>query len=125
MLDRPDYLPVETVGDYEDEDYTDTTSEAFSENVEGVTAEATEAPAETETEINSVVEIISNSIDLATEGEAFSVDTSSMIIERLDTIIDYQNVINTGIWSLTAAVLFFMVVKILWTMFDKWFFGGI
>ena len=57
--------------------------------------------------------------------ETFSDNTETLIAEKLDTIIEYQNAINFAIWSLVGLACFVVVAKLLWTVFGKWFFGGV
>ena len=49
----------------------------------------------------------------------------TIISEKLDTIIEYENSIHYAIWSLIGLIAFITVARLLWTMFDKWFFGGV
>ena len=47
------------------------------------------------------------------------------ISEKLDTVIEYENGIHYAIWTLIGVISFVVVARLLWTAFDKWFFGGI
>lgn len=49
----------------------------------------------------------------------------TIISEKLDTIIEYENSIHYAICTLIGVISFVVVARLLWTAFDKWFFGGI
>lgn len=60
-----------------------------------------------------------------TLSETLSGDSSSLIAEKLDTIIENeQNILYALIGAFSLALLV-IVIRLLWTVFDEWFFGGV
>lgn len=52
-------------------------------------------------------------------------EAASLVSEKLDTIIEYEEKIHYALWTLISVISFIVVVRVLWTVFDKWFFGGV
>ena len=77
-----------------------------------------------EDDIN-IFEYISLNEDITDYSETASADTATLIAEKLDTIIEYESNIHYAVWTLIGVVSFIVVVRLLWTVFDKWFFGGV
>lgn len=82
---------------------------------------------EEDNEINIFKEVYGSeeSSEVTVIYETLSEDSVSLITEKLDTIIEYESNIHYAIWTLIAVVSFIVVVRLLWTIFDKWFFGGV
>lgn len=99
MLSRTDYLPNDIVSE--------------EDNEINVFEEIYGSDEETEVPVVSVIY------------ETLSEESVSLITEKLDTIIEYESNIHYAIWTLIAVVSFIVVVRLLWTIFDKWFFGGV
>lgn len=52
-------------------------------------------------------------------------DFESDVITRLDTVIEGLEGIFNALWLLIGIVVVGIVIKFLWTVLAKWFFGGI
>lgn len=52
-------------------------------------------------------------------------DYETQVINRLDTVIDGLEGIFNALWLLIGIVVVGIVIKFLWTVLAKWFFGGI
>lgn len=70
--------------------------------------------------LNSGTEIVED--DLTSE---VTTDYNEEIINRLDTIIEGEQVIHNCLWVIIAFLVVGSVIKFLWTFLSKWLFGGI
>ena len=66
-----------------------------------------------------------NSPNEITLSETLSDDSSSLIAEKLDTIIENEQNILYALVGVFSLALLVIIIRLLWTVFDKWFFGGV
>ncbi len=57
--------------------------------------------------------------------ETTASDYETEVLSRLDTITDGLQGIFNALWLLIGIVVVGIVIKFLWTVLAKWFFGGI
>ena len=57
--------------------------------------------------------------------ETVSDDPGTMIAEKLDDLVYMEGNTYIAIWTLIGLISLIVVVRSLWTVFDKWFFGGV
>lgn len=61
--------------------------------------------------------------DLDTESDTLT--PSEEISEKLDTIIEGEQAIHNVMWLIIGMACVTIVIKFLWTILAKWFFGGV
>ena len=57
--------------------------------------------------------------------ESSSDEALTLIAENLDTLIELEGNTYIAIWTLIGFLAFIVVARLLWTIFDRWFFGGV
>lgn len=61
--------------------------------------------------------------DLDTEADTLT--PYEVISEKLDTIIEGEQAIHNALWLIIGMACVIIVIKFLWTILAKWFFGGV
>ena len=61
------------------------------------------------------------------EAEVFETTVSDLgdISDKLDTIIENEQSIYNALWLIIGIASSVIVIKLLWTVVAKWFFGGV
>lgn len=77
-----------------------------------------------EPEETNVFELL-NSTEESELTETTAYNDYTELMNKLDTVIEGEQAINHTLWLIYTLLIVVTGVKLLWTVFAKWFFGGI